>query len=62
MAGPGSMPSGDRKEYEFLREMRCDAHGEYCYGDGEERKTPHVMITWREWLLKRNRLRTGKTR
>ena len=44
MAGPGSMPSGDRKEYEFLREMRCDAHGEYCYGDGEERKTPHVMM------------------
>lgn len=58
MVGPCSMPSGDREEYEFLRTMRCDAHGEHCYGGQRN----CVMVTWREWLLKRNRLRTGKSR
>lgn len=58
MAGPNSLPSGDRAEYDRLMQFRCDAHDEKCTLD----KKACVAIRWRHWLLKRNRLVTGKTR
>jgi hypothetical protein len=61
MAGPCSVPFGDKKFAGELKEKRCDKHNE-CYGDKGSKKNPCSMITVREWLLKRNRLVTGKTK
>lgn len=58
MAGPNSVPMRDKAFAEKLRTLRCTAHGEYCLGG----KDNCVMVTLREWLLRRNRLVTGKTR
>lgn len=57
MSGPCSLPTGDKRRYEELNEIVCDIHF-HC--DMDEEKT-HDYITYRVWLLRRNRLRTGKT-
>lgn len=67
MAGPCSLPNGGRREYDEQWILVCDIHRE-CYPDhcqefdrhGNEIK--HDFISQRLWLLKRNRLKTGKTR
>ena len=58
MSGPLSVPAGDKQLYEELRTLKCDRHGEYCWGG----KNDCVLITLREWLYKRHRLVTGKSR
>jgi len=72
MSGPCSLPNGNRDEWNRHNEIVCDIHltdgkGSTCTpatpkmgGKGEE--IAHVFVTYRVWLLKRNRLRTGKTR
>jgi hypothetical protein len=54
--GPVSM-RGDKARFDELSEIVCDVHF-HC--DMDEEKT-HDYITYRVWLLRRNRLRTGKT-
>ena len=61
MAGPLSLPKGDKAEYNGLREHVCIAHTD-CVGDKATKKKPCVWITRREYLLGRNRLVTGKTK
>lgn len=61
MSGPCSVPFGDKQFSEELREPKCDRHDK-CWGEKGSEKNPCVMISTREWLLKRNRLKTGKTR
>jgi hypothetical protein len=57
MAGPCSLPNGDKRRWEELNMIVCDVHFK-C--DMDPDKT-HDYITYREWLARRNRLRTGKT-
>lgn len=57
MSGPCSLPTGPKGRHEEMNGIVCDIHFE-C--DMSEDKT-HEYITYREWLLRRNRLRTGKT-
>lgn len=63
MAGPMSFPNGDKKKYEELNEIVCNVHYncnmQVVDKDGNEIR--HEYITYREWLSRRNRLRTGKT-
>lgn len=61
MAGPNSFPAGDRAEHARLMEEVCLAHTN-CVGDKATEKKPCVWVTRREWLLRGNRLVTGKTR
>lgn len=61
MAGPNSVPNGDKALYERLTEFVCVVHND-CVGDKATKKKPCVWVTRREWLLGRNRLVTGKTR
>jgi hypothetical protein len=61
MSGPLSVPNGTKQFYEELRSPKCDKHND-CYGEKGTEKNPCVMITTREWLLRRNRLATGKTK
>ena len=61
MAGPLSLPKGDKTEYNRLREEVCIAHKD-CVGDKAKEDKPCVWITRREYLLGRNRLVTGKTK
>lgn len=61
MAGPCSVPAGDRALYERLREEVCIAHKD-CVGDKGTEKKPCKFITRREYLLSANRLKTGKTK
>jgi hypothetical protein len=61
MAGPNSVPSGDKALYERLTQFVCIAHND-CVGDKASEKKPCVWVTRREWLLRGNRLVTGKTR
>lgn len=58
MSGPCSLPNGDKSRWEEMNEIVCDIHFR-CDGDVEKR---HELITYRMWLAKRNKLRTGKTR
>lgn len=62
--GPCSLPDGDKRRYDELNEIVCDIHytcnGAEFNKDGEP--VAHEFITYRLWLAKRNRLRTGKTR
>lgn len=63
MSGPCSYPARDKREWEKLNEMVCDSH-KNCWPHlpvGDER-TKHVFVTLRVWLVKRNKLRTGKTK
>lgn len=57
MPGPQSLPDGNKKRYEELNEVVCDIHYN-CEMLGWQK---HEYITYREWLARRNRLRTGKT-
>lgn len=57
MPGPCSQPDGDKRRWEELNEIVCDIHFN-C--DMDEDKS-HELITYRMWLARRNRLRTGKT-
>lgn len=57
MVGPCSQPDGDKRRWVELNQIVCDIHF-HC--DMGEEKT-HDYITYRMWLARRNRLRTGKT-
>lgn len=57
MPGPMSLPDGDKRRYDELNEIVCNNHY-YC--DMDEDKS-HDYMTYRVWLVMRNRLRTGKT-
>lgn len=57
MPGPASMPNGPRARWQELNEIVCNIHFN-C--DMDEEKT-HEYITYRMWLMNRNRLKTGKT-
>lgn len=61
MAGPNSVPAGDKALYERLTEFVCVKHTD-CVGDKATEKSPCEWLSRREWLLKSNRLRTGKTK
>lgn len=62
MAGPCSMPAQDKKRWNEMNELVCDVHF-HCDMAVEKNGKPvtHDYITYRVWLLRRNRLRTGKT-
>lgn len=68
MAGPNSVPAGDKQLFFQLQEMLCHAHTtslkeeKICYGEKGTEKSPCRFATRREWLIARNRLVTGKTR
>lgn len=57
MAGPCSNPAGNKSRWEELNEIVCDVHFN-CDGDTDK---VHEYITYRMWLMRRNRLQTGKT-
>ena len=63
MSGPVSLPDGDKSRWEELNEIVCDKHFvcnmEQLNSKGEP--VAHDYITFRVWLMRRNRLRTGKT-
>lgn len=64
MPGPMSLPAGDKHRWNELNEVVCDIHF-HCEmqefnKDGEAVK--HEYITYREWLARRHRLTTGKTK
>lgn len=63
MPGPMSLPNGSRRQYDELSEIVCDTHFN-CnmqVTDKNGNEVRHDYITYREWLARRNRLRTGKT-
>ena len=57
MSGPCSLPMGDRTRWNELNEIVCDIHY-HC--DMDKEKT-HAYMTYRMWLAKRGKLRTGKS-
>lgn len=57
MPGPVSLPAGDKSRWEEMNEIVCAIHFN-C--DMNADKT-HEYITYREWLARRNKLRTGKS-
>ena len=64
MSGPLSLPDGDKRRYEELNDIVCDIHftcDMRVLNDKDEIIT-HDYITYREWLARRNKLRTGKTK
>ena len=65
--GPCSFPNGkSREEYDDFWVMVCNLHND-CTPDAHRvfdkfgEVIRHEFITKREWLSRRNRLRTGKT-
>lgn len=63
MAGPCSLPNGDKRQWDEHNQMVCNIH-QYCWknsprGDADTR---HEFVTLRVWLAQRKKLRTGKTR
>lgn len=58
MTGPCSMPEGNKSRWEEMNEIVCNIHFN-C--DMDANKT-HEYITYREWLIRRSKLRTGKTK
>lgn len=61
MPGPMSAPNGDKSIVSDM-DKACLRHGfkiEYCQYSGEDICPTH--ITKREWLLRRNKLFSGKT-
>lgn len=64
MAGPMSLPDGDRRRYNELNEIVCDIHFNCDMKVVDKRGIVinHDYITFREWLRRRNKLRTGKTK
>lgn len=67
MPGPCSLPNGNKAEYAEMWDMVCDYHKDCTPGshrvlDKHWDLISHAFITKREWLAKRNKLRTGKTK
>lgn len=63
MGGPCSYPAGNKAKWEELNEVVCDKHF-HCNMELFDKKgnpVTHDYITYREWLARRNRLRTGKS-
>lgn len=63
MAGPCSMPNQDKKSWEEMNEIVCDVHF-HCKMEEFDKHgnvVRHDYVPYRVWLLRRNRLRTGKT-
>lgn len=63
MAGPMSLPSGDKARWNDLNDIVCNKHYtcDMRVVNDEGDVITHEYITYREWLARRNRLRTGKT-
>lgn len=57
MSGPCSLPNGPKARWEELNEIVCAIHYN-CDMDADKK---HEYITYRVWLARRNRLRTGKS-
>lgn len=64
MPGPCSQPDGDKRRWEELNEIVCSNHFHCNMEEFDKNGEPvvHEYITYRVWLLRRNRLTTGKTR
>ena len=63
MPGPCSLPDGDSRRYEELNDIVCNIHFECDMREYDKKgnEVKHEYITYRQWLLNRNKLRTGKT-
>lgn len=63
MSGPCSYPAQDKRVWEEMNEIVCDVHFkcEMAAVDKNGNAIKHDYITYRTWLLRRNKLRTGKT-
>lgn len=63
MAGPCSLPAGDKSRWQELNEIVCNNHFHCTMAAVDKEGNPlvHDYITYREWLYRRNRLTTGKT-
>lgn len=63
MSGPVSFPAGDKARWDELNEIVCDKHYHCDMAVVDKNGSPveHDYITYRVWLSRRNRLRTGKT-
>lgn len=64
MSGPCSLPSGPKAEWEEMNEIVCHYHFHCDMASVNKKGEPvvHDYITLREWLYRRNKLRTGKTK
>lgn len=63
MPGPMSLPAGSKSRWDDLNDIVCDKHFtcNMQVMDKHGDVIIHDYITYREWLARRNRLRTGKT-
>lgn len=63
MPGPCSLPEGSRRKWAEMNEIVCDVHFKCDMEEYDKNGKPvrHDYITYRLWLMRRNRLRTGKT-
>lgn len=57
MPGPCSNPNGSKSDWEEMNEIVCNIHFNCDMNPNKK----HEYITYRTWLAKRNKLRTGKT-
>lgn len=63
MSGPCSYPAQNRAVWEEMNEIVCDIHF-HCNMQQEDKNgkpVKHDYITYRIWLARRKKLRTGKT-
>jgi len=68
MAGPCSMPVGNKAEWSRMNNIVCDkhydsVHRQHCTKGNllGQPDAEHVWVTLRMWLANRSRLVTGKT-
>lgn len=65
MAGPCSLPEPNEFKYGYDEywDIVCDKHFTCTMNEFDKDGNPvhHEYVTYREWLFRRNRLRTGKT-
>lgn len=63
MPGPVSLPEGSKSRWDELNQIVCDVHFRCNMEEFDKNGRPvkHDYITYRVWLMRRNRLRTGKT-
>lgn len=65
MPGPCSLPQGNSSKmtYDDLTEIVCDMHFKCNMAEFDKHgnEVKHDYIIYREWLARRNRLRTGKS-
>lgn len=63
MSGPCSLPNGPKSAWEEMNEIVCNIHFncDMQVVDKKGKPVAHEYITYREWLARRNKLRTGKT-